>query len=94
MYNFINTKKECAIIVTEQDLTTVLAVLDEHICRSKIQVMTHANSDNPTNRVWRVAFHATAYDWKNIYAECREGCKQKLLVPLKDSFGNITYHEL
>lgn len=90
--NFIELKRKCELIVTEPDLTNVLSVLNEDGCR-KVEVSVHCNAYELKDIRWRVAFRTTAWEWARICKDAKEVCSGKLLMPLKDSFGQTIYHE-
>lgn len=90
--NFIELKRKCELIVTEPDLTNVLSVLHEDGC-SKVEVSVHLNAYELENIQWRVAFRTTAWEWVRICKDAKGVCSGKLLMPLKDNFGQTIYHE-
>ena len=92
MDNFIEIKRKCTLIVTETDLTTVLSVLDSNDCK-KMNVSLHRNADKRENILWCVSFRTTDWVWNNICRNSKEVCSNEILIPLKDYFGNIKYHE-
>lgn len=91
--NFIELKRKCELIVTETDLTKVLSVLDSRGC-TKMDVSIHYHADKRENIVWRVAFRTTACEWAWICEDAKEVSSGKVLMPLKDNFGNIRYYEV
>lgn len=91
--DFISFKKECELIVTEPDLTTVLAVLDDMGC-GKVGVQLHWLAELAENNSWRVSFMTTSEHWQHIYLEVQKVSQHEVLIPLKDVFGNTTYHEV
>ena len=93
MKEFIVLKKECNVIVTESDLTAALIALDDIGC-GKVGVRNHWRTQLSENSTWCVSFRATLEEWEYAYREVQKACKKEVLVPLKDNFGNITYHEV
>lgn len=90
--NYIELKRRCELIVTETDLTNVLTVLNSEGC-TKVEVSIHWNANERANTLWRVAFKTTEWVWASICEESKEVCSNAILMPLKDSFGKIIYHE-
>ena len=90
--NFIELKRRCELIVQETDLTKVLSVLNSEGC-TKVEVSIHQKATLRENIRWCVAFRATEWEWVSICEESKEVCLNAILMPLKDSFGHIIYHE-
>lgn len=92
--DFISFKKECEMIVMESDLTSVLAVLNENEC-GNVCVEIHSKPDIiDDNTSWRVYFRTTLEHWTHVYAEAIRVSEHKILIPLKDVFGNVSFHEV
>lgn len=92
--DFISFKKECEMIVMESDLTSVLAVLNESEC-GNVCVEIHGKPDIiDDNTSWRVYFRTTFEHWMQVYPEVKRVSKDKILIPLKDVFGNVSFHEV
>lgn len=92
--NFVSFKKNCEIIVVEQDLTNVLTVLNDSDC-GKVVVEIHRKAEIlGDDTSWRVSFKATPEHWMYIYPEVLNASKHKILVPLKDVFGYTILKEV
>lgn len=82
-------KKACNLILTEDDLTTVVKTLETYRLNRKMEVSTGNNAHQMV-----VKFKAPYTKWGQVLVDLKKGCKSKVTTAITDQFGKTHYIEL